>query len=58
MMHWSAWKRDGLTTHRNWWPDVCRAACARVGLPVREDQAAYAISYESTRADLKPLAAE
>ncbi len=58
MMNWSAWKRDGLTTHRNWWPDVYRAACTRAGRPVREDQAAYATSYENTRADLKPLAAE
>jgi hypothetical protein len=58
MLNWAAWRRDGLTAHRNWWPDVYRGACARAGLPVRDDQAAYATSYESTRADLKPLAAE
>lgn len=58
MLNWSAWKRDGLTQHRNWWPHVYRTACERAGLPVRAGQAAYATSYESTRADLKALAVE
>jgi hypothetical protein len=58
MLNWGAWKRDGLTAHRNWWPDIYRAACARAGLPVREEALAFATSYECTRADLKPLAAE
>ncbi|MFN0126540.1 MAG: hypothetical protein ACKV19_07645 [Verrucomicrobiales bacterium] len=58
MLNWAAWKRDGLTEHRNWWPSVYRAACAQAGLPVRNDQLAYATSYESSRADLKPLPVE
>jgi len=58
MINWASWQRDGLTAHRNWWPDVYRAACERAGLPVRDDQLAYATSYESTRADLRTLPAE
>lgn len=58
MLNWAAWQRDGLTAHRNWWPGVYRAACDRAGLAVREDQLGYATSYESTRADLKPLPVE
>jgi len=55
MLNWSAWKQDGLTDHHNWWPDVYRSACEKAGLPVRQDQAAFAVTYESTRADLQPL---
>jgi len=58
VLDWGAWKRDGLTAHRNWWPDIYRAACEKAGRPVREDQLAYATSYQSTRADLKTIPAE
>ncbi len=26
---WEDWRRQGLTAHRNWWPEVYREACAR-----------------------------
>jgi hypothetical protein len=58
LMNWAAWKRDGRTTHRNWWPEIYRAACERAGIQPRPDQLSYHTSYETTRADLKALAAE
>jgi hypothetical protein len=58
LMDWGAWKREGKTTHRNWWPDIYRAVCEKAGIPPKPHQLAYATSYESTRADLKTLPAE
>lgn len=55
LMGWSGWKEAGLTQHANWWPELYRNWCAahgRVPDPVIE---AYAVSYESVRADLKEL---
>ncbi len=28
---WKAWRDQGLTQHRNWWPDLYRDACAKAG---------------------------
>ncbi len=58
LLDWSAWQREGKTEHRNWWPDIYRAACVKAGLTPRPDQLAYDTSYQNTRADLKALAAE
>lgn len=58
LLDWGAWKREGKTAHRNWWPDVYRTACAKAAVEPRDDQLAYATSYESTRADLRILPAE
>jgi hypothetical protein len=56
LVDWDAWRRDGLTAHDNWWPAAYRAFCARRG--ERPDPAveAFAISYQASRADLKPVA--
>jgi hypothetical protein len=27
LMNWENWRQQGLTRHRNWWPEVYRAAC-------------------------------
>ncbi len=54
---WRDWREQGLTTHRNWWPDVYGEYCVAQG---REPDAAvlgYAESYEARRADLKTLPA-
>src|SRR4051794_28068372 len=24
---WTKWREEGLTEHRNWWPEIYRAAC-------------------------------
>jgi hypothetical protein len=57
LMDWNKWKTDGLTQHRNWWPDVYRAACERWGVPPDPEVLAYATTYEAVRADLKTISA-
>lgn len=55
MLDWRQWKADGLTEHRNWWPDLYRAACQNAGVDPDPAALAYRESYESKRADLKTL---
>jgi hypothetical protein len=57
LMDWSKWREEGLTQHRNWWPEVYREACARWGTTPDPDVLAYATSYEAVRADLKTISA-
>jgi hypothetical protein len=57
LMDWGKWKTDGLTQHRNWWPEVYREACARWGVAPEPEVLAYATTYEAVRADLKTIAA-
>ena len=52
---WKKWKDDGLTEHRNWWPDVYRAACRHWNIEPDPELLHYNVSYESTRADLKEV---
>ena len=58
LMNWSAWRDQGMTEHRNWWPEIYAAACEMAGIEPRPEQLAYDVSYESKRADLKMLPAE
>jgi hypothetical protein len=55
LMNWENWRTQGLTQHRNWWPDVYRAACAHWGIEPDPAVLAYATTYETVRADLKEL---
>jgi hypothetical protein len=57
LMDWGAWKKQGLTQHRNWWPEVYREACARWGTPPDPEVLAYSTTYEAVRADLKTISA-
>ncbi len=50
---WAKWRADGLTEHRNWWPEVYRAACCHWGIEPNPELLAYNTTYEKTRADLK-----
>ncbi len=50
---WTKWRDEGLTQHRNWWPEVYRAACRHWGIEPRPELLAYNTTYEKTRADLK-----
>ncbi len=56
LVDWKKWKEDGLTAHRNWWPEVYRAACRHWGVEPEAALLAYNTTYESTRADLKQVA--
>jgi hypothetical protein len=55
LIDWESWRQQGLTQHRNWWPDLYRAACQRWGLEPDPKVLAYATTYQSVRADLKEL---
>lgn len=55
MLNWESWRDQGLTEHRNWWPDLYRAACRTWKVEPDPHVLAYATSYQSIRADLKNL---
>jgi len=55
LMNWENWRQQGLTQHRNWWPDLYRAACDRWGTKPDPKVLAYATTYQTVRADLKEL---
>ncbi len=54
---WEQWKKDGLTEHRNWWPDLYRKICEFRGEEPDPRVLAYDRSYAETRADLQRIAA-
>lgn len=53
---WEKWKIEGLTEHRNWWPDTYRVACERLGVKPEPEILAYNTTYQNSRADLKGVA--
>jgi hypothetical protein len=56
LMDWNKWKEDGLTEHRNWWPEVYRAACRHWKTDPDPQLLLYSANYENSRADLKQVA--
>ena len=46
---------QGLTQHRNWWPDLYRAACKHWGIEPDPRVLAFNTTYEAIRADLKEI---
>ena len=57
MSNWRTVLDQGLTRHENWWPDLYRAACQSWDVAPDPNVLAYHQPYESTRADLKHVAA-
>jgi hypothetical protein len=57
LMGWGRWKHEGLTQHRNWWPEVYRAACTTWGIAPDPETLAFSTTYETIRADLKDISA-
>ncbi len=55
LMNWENWRTQGLTQHRNWWPDAYRDACKHWGVEPDPAVLAYNTTYETVRADLKEL---
>jgi hypothetical protein len=55
LMNWESWRTQGLTQHRNWWPEVYRDACKHWGVEPDPKVLAYNTTYETVRADLKEL---
>lgn len=57
MTDWARYRADGLTEHRNWWPQVYTAACASWDIEPDPRALAFEQTYETTRADLKDISA-
>jgi hypothetical protein len=55
LVDWAKWRDQGLTQHRNWWPEVYRDACRHWGIERDPALVAYNTTYEHTRADLKEV---
>lgn len=55
LMGWRQWRDEGLTEHRNWWPDCYTEACKNWGIEPDPSVLNYSTSYEQVRADLKNL---
>jgi len=53
LMNWESWREQGLTQHRNWWPEVYQDACKHWGVAPDPEVLAYSSSYRTVRADLK-----
>ena len=56
LVDWEQWRRDGLTAHENWWPALYRAFCASRGETPDPEVETFDVSYQASRADLKPVA--
>ncbi len=52
---WHAYKEQGLTTHKNWWPDLYRDACKQWNVIPDPLALQYNTTYEDSRADLQKL---
>lgn len=57
LLGWTGWRDQGLTRHRNWWPNAYRQYCERNHVTPHADALDYAVSYETVRADLKDISA-
>jgi hypothetical protein len=55
MSHWQRYRDEGLTDHRNWWPDFYRDACALWGTTPDPAALQFHETYAEVRADLKPI---
>jgi hypothetical protein len=55
LMNWETWRTQGLSQHRNWWPEVYQDACRHWGIEPDPEVLAYNITYQTVRADLKSL---
>ena len=55
LSHWREYREQGLTAHRNWWPELYSLACERWGKTPDPAALAFAETYENSRADLQKL---
>lgn len=54
---WEQLRRDGLTAHRNWWPELYGEFCRLRGETPDPAALAFATTYQETRADLNRISA-
>ena len=55
LSHWNDYQEQGLTEHRNWWPEIYRQACENWGKAPDPEALGFCETYEGTRADLKDI---
>lgn len=55
LSHWRAYRDQGLTEHRNWWPELYKQACQNWQIDPDPAALAYSKTYEDSRADLQKL---
>ncbi|MEO8735543.1 MAG: hypothetical protein ABI380_03290 [Edaphobacter sp.] len=55
LVDWAKWRDEGLTEHRNWWPEVYRNACKHWGISPDPALLAYNTTYENIRTDLREV---
>lgn len=58
LSHWHEYRAQGLTSHRNWWPDLYRQACELWKVDPDPETLAFCKTYEDCRADLQKLSQE
>ncbi len=57
LIDWNQWKEQGLTDHRNWWPDLYQEACRQWETDPDDRVLAFETTYETMRADLRDISA-
>ena len=57
LVDWEQWRQEGLTEHRNWWPELYRQACAAWGIEPDKAVLNFNTSYQNLRPDLKNISA-
>ena len=55
LSHWRDYRDQGLTEHRNWWPEIYTKACEIWGKDPDPQALAFHETYEDSRADLEKL---
>jgi len=55
LSNWQQYKDQGLTEHRNWWPDLYTKVCKQRGVTPDPNTLAFHETYEQKRADLETL---
>lgn len=55
LSHWKSYRDQGLTQHRNWWPEIYSKACEIWGKDPDARALMFNATYEDTRADLAKL---
>lgn len=55
LSHWREYLDQGLTEHRNWWPEIYESACQNWHIKPDPLALAFNTTYESIRADLADI---
>jgi hypothetical protein len=55
MIDFDTWRKQGLTEHRNWWPDLYQDACKQWQIEPDASVLAYHETYQGKRPDLKTI---